>query len=52
MTTLKEMRHQADVAMVYKVLTAKDQVDPAEGFTMAGEAARAIRAIADFRTLE
>ena len=31
------------MAMVYKVLTGKDQVDPAEWFTMAGEAARATR---------
>ena len=49
---MEERRHQADMAMVYKVLTAKDQVDPAEGLAMAGEAARAIRATADFRTLE
>ena len=47
MTSLEERRHQADMAMVYKVLTGKDQVDPAEWFTMAGEAARATRATAD-----
>ena len=30
LTTLEERRHQADMAMVYKVLTGKDQVDPTE----------------------
>ena len=39
LTTLEERRHQADMAMV--------QVDPAEWFSMAGEAARAMRATAD-----
>ena len=47
LTTLEERRHQADMAMVYKVLTGKDQVDPTEWFDMAGEAARATRATAD-----
>ena len=47
MTSLEERRHQADMTMVYKVLTGKDQVDPTEWFTMAGEAARATRATAD-----
>ena len=47
MTTLEERRHQADMAMVYKVLTGKDQVDPAEWFTMAGEAVRATRTTTD-----
>ena len=47
MTSLEERRHQADMTMVYKDLTGKDQVDPTEWFTMAGEAARATRATAD-----
>ena len=47
MTTLEERRHQADMAMVYKVLTGKDQADPPEWFTMAGEALRATRTTAD-----
>ena len=47
MTTLEERRHQADMVLVYKVLTGKDQVDPAEWFTMAAEAARATRTTAD-----
>ena len=47
LTTLEERRHQADMAMVYKVLTGKEQVDPTEWFNMAGEAARATRATAD-----
>ena len=47
MTTLEERRHQADMVLVYKVLTGKDQVDPAEWFTMAAEATRATRTTAD-----
>ena len=47
LTTLEERRHKADMAMVYKVLTGKEQVDPTEWFSMAGEAARATRATAD-----
>ena len=47
LTTLEERRHQADMAMVYKVLTGRDQVDHEEWFTRAGEAARATRAGAD-----
>ena len=47
LTTLEERRHQADMAMVYKVLTGKEQVDPTEWFNMAGETARATRATAD-----
>ena len=47
LTTLEERRHQADMAMVYKVLTGKEQVDPTEWFNMAGEAARATQATAD-----
>ena len=35
------------MAMVYKVLTGKEQVDPTEWFNMAGEAARATQATAD-----
>ena len=33
LTTLEERRHQADMAMVYKVLMGKEQVDPAEWFS-------------------
>ena len=47
LTTLEERRHQADMAMVYKVLTGQEQVDPADWFNTAGEAARATRATAD-----
>ena len=47
LTTLEERRHQADMAMVYKVLTGKEQVDPADWFNTAGEAARATRATAE-----
>ena len=47
MTTLEERRHQADMALVFKILTGKDQVAPTEWFTMAGEAARATKATAD-----
>ena len=47
LTTLEERRHQADMAMVYKVLTGTEQVDPTEWFNMAGEAARATQATAD-----
>ena len=45
--TLEERRHQADMAMVYKVLTGKEQVDPAECFSMAGETSRVTRATED-----
>ena len=41
------MTHQADMAIVYKVLTGKDRVDHEEWFTRAGEAARATWATAD-----
>ena len=44
--TLEERRHQADMAMVYKVLTGKEQVDPAEWFSMAGETSRVTQATA------
>ena len=45
---MEERRHQADMAMVYKVLTGKDQVDSAEWFRMAVEArARATWATGD-----
>ena len=47
LTTLEERRHQADMAMVYKVPTGKEQVDPAEWFSMAGETSRVTRATAD-----
>ena len=47
MTTLEERHHQADMVLEYKVLTGKDQVDPAEWFTMAAEATRATRTTAD-----
>ena len=51
LTTLEERRHQADMAMVYKVLTGRDQVDHEEWFTRVGEAARAARAGADLMNI-
>ena len=47
LTTLEERRHQMDMAEVYKMVTGKGCVDPAEWFEMAGAAQRATRAAAD-----
>jgi len=47
MTTLEERRHQADMAMVYKILSGKEKVDPGEWFTMAAEGGRRTRVAAD-----
>ena len=46
LTTLKERRHQADMAMVHR-LTGKDNVDPAEWFSQASDNARVTRVTAD-----
>jgi hypothetical protein len=43
LTTLEERRHQADMAMVYKILTRKDDVEPGIWFTPADEGARETR---------
>ena len=47
LTTLEERTHQADMAMTYRIWTRKDDVDPAEKFTMAAQAARVTRRAAD-----
>ena len=47
LTTLEERRHQADMAMTYRIVTQKDDVDAAEWFTMAAQAARVTRTAAD-----
>ena len=47
LTTLEERRHQADMAMAYKILTKKEDVDPADWFVMAAQAARVTRTAAD-----
>ena len=47
MTTLEERRHQADMAMVHKIVTKGEAGDPREWFTMAGDAVRVTRAAAD-----
>ena len=46
LTTLEERRHQADMTMVYKILTHKEDVDPADWFAMASQAARVTRTAA------
>ncbi len=43
LTTLEERRHQADMAMVYKILTRKDDVEPGTWFTPAADGARETR---------
>ena len=47
LTTLKERRHQADMAMAYKILTKKEDVDPADWFVMAAQATRVTRTAAN-----
>ena len=47
MTTLEERRHQADMAMTHKILTKSAGGEPAEWFTMSGEAVRVTRAASD-----
>ena len=47
LTTLEERRHQVDMAMTYRIVTQKDDVDVAEWFTMAAQAARVTRSAAD-----
>ena len=47
MTTLEERRHQADMAMVYKILHGKEDIDPTLLFTMAGTGERATRSTTD-----
>ena len=47
MTTLQEMRHQADMTMVFKVLNGMEDVNMADWFTMASEAQRLTRTAAD-----
>ena len=47
LTTLKERRHQADMAMVHRIITGKDNVDPAEWFSPASDNARVTRVAAD-----
>ena len=47
LTTLKERRHQADRTMNYRIVTRKDDVDLAEWFTMATQAARVTGTAAD-----
>ena len=49
LTTLEERRHQADMAMTYRIVTQKDDVDAAEWFTMAAQAARVTHTVADIR---
>ena len=39
LTTLEERRHQVDMAMAYKILNKKEDVDPADWFVMAAQAA-------------
>ena len=47
LTTLEERRHQVDMAMAYKILNKKEDVDPADWFVMAAQAARVTRTAAD-----
>ena len=47
LTTLEERCHQADMTMVYKILTHKEDVDPADWFAMASQATRVTRTAAD-----
>ena len=47
LTTLKERGHQADMAMVHRIITEKDNVDPAEWFSPASGNARVTRVAAD-----
>ena len=47
LTTLKERRHQADMAMVHRIITGKDYVDLAEWFSPASDNARVTRVAAD-----
>ena len=49
LTTLEERRHQADMARTYRIVTQKDDVDAAEWFTMAAQAARVTHTVADIR---
>ena len=47
--TLEEQRHQDDMAMVYRILTSKDDVstDSDTWFSMMGDSTRETRSIAD-----
>ena len=47
MCTLEERRHRADMAMVYKILTGKMDIDAREFFEMAATSGRATRVAAD-----
>ena len=47
MTTLTERRHQADMAMVHKIISRREMGEPAEWFVMAGDAPRVTRSVAD-----
>ena len=47
LTTLEERRHHSDMAMTYRIVTHKDDVDTAAWFTMAAQAARVTRTTAD-----
>ena len=44
--TLEEQRHQADMAMVYRILTSKDNVSTDTWFSMMGDSTRETRSIA------
>ena len=46
MVTLEERRHQADMALTYKILTGREAVDPATWFIPASENGRETRATA------
>ena len=46
MVTLEERRHQADMALTYKILSGKEDVDPATWFIPASENGRETRATA------
>ena len=45
--SLEERRHQADMAMVYKILHGYEDIDPAGMFTIATKVARVTRSTAD-----
>ena len=47
MTTLEERRHQADMALVYSIMTGKVDVDSATWFSPATDSGRATRVTAD-----
>lgn len=46
-TTLEERRHRGDMAMMYRIITEKDDVDPSIWFSQAADGARNTRTTSD-----